>query len=505
MNRIAVIYIGVNIIKITLSEIQENGYFQIIDELKERISFDYDILYNKSVSKEKMSTAISILKSYKSLCTISEVNKIIAIASNEFEKAENSKEFLTLVNDTLNVSPCLLSYKDEIYYNYISAINSIYIKDGLIINIRSNSTIIANIKNSEISNMAIIPYGCINLSYKYNLIDRISTEDVEKATNLIKHELSKLDWLNSIETTTIIAMGESFKSFAKIDRGRKKFPLNNSNNYIMNGLDIHEIYNTVKCKNLKLRKSIQGLSIEKSYIIVGASIIANELVKRFNMEDITICTRDLNQGVLFEYLDKNYNKSKDILDYSIEGIMDNLNVNKTHALHVYKISNTLFNELKVLHKLNDSYINILKTASLLHDCGISIDYYNHHKHSFYIILNSYINGLNQKELLMSALTAAYHRNNTYEPPLAPYSAIINKLDIKIVEKLGVILKLSESLDRSLEGAVKKIDVNIKDTEVELILYSDLKLDLEIRQALRVKDKFKEIYNKDLVIIKKMGH
>lgn len=505
MNRIAVIYLGVNIIKVTLSEVQENGYFQIIDELKERIPFDYDIAYTKSVSKEKLSTAISILKSYKSLCTISGANKIIAIISNEFEKANNSKDFLHIVNDILKVPPCLLSAKDEIHYNYISAINSVYIENGLLINIRSNSTIIANIKNKEISNIAIIPYGCINLSCKYNLIDRISVESVENATTLIKNEISKLSWLDSIDTTTVIAMGESFKSFAKIDRLRKKFPLNNSNNYIMNGLDIHEIYNMVKCKNFKMRNSISGLSFEKAHIIVGASIIANELINKIKIDDITICTRDLSQGVLFEYLDNNYSKSNDILDYSIEGIMDNLNVNKAHALHVYKISNTLFNELKSLHKLNNSYIKILKTASLLHDCGISIDYYNHHKHSFYIILNSYINGLNQKELLMSALTAAYHRNNSYEPPLPPYSTIINKLDINIVEKLGVILKLSEGLDRSLEGAVKRIDVKITDSKVEMILYSNLKLDLEIRQALRVKDKFKEIYNRDLLIIKKMEH
>ena len=30
---------------------------------------------------------------------------------------------------------------------------------------------------------------------------------------------------------------------------------------------------------------------------------------------------------------------------------------------------------------------------MLHDCGISINYQNHHKHSLYIILNSFINKL----------------------------------------------------------------------------------------------------------------
>lgn len=501
MNRIGVISIGLNSIKVVLSEIQENGYFTIIDELKEIIPFDYDLSCHQSISKNNIDTALSILKSYKSLCTISGANKIISVMSNEFRKSSNSEEFFSKIRNVLDNPPCLLSDKDEAYYLYLSAINSIYIDDGLIINIRSTSTLIFELKNGKIYNLAILPYGSINLSYQYNLTDIISREDFDTATNIIKEELSKINWLKNASTKKVIAMGEAFKNFAKVDRFRKKYPLTNSNNYIMNNSDIHDLYNILKCKNLKLRNSIKGISKERAPIIVGSSIIANELLNALNIDNFMVCTRDLNQGILYDYLDTNFNKSEDILDSSIEGIMDTLNINKNHALHVLKISQKLFTELKPIHKLDDSYMNILKTSALLHDCGISVDYYNHHKHSFYIIINSYISGLSQRELLMSAFTAAYHRNNTFEPSIAQYSSIINKLDLNIIEKLGVLLKLAEGLDRSLEGAVKDIKVVIHEDSVQLILSSPLELDLEIRQVLRSADKFKEIYNKYLVVKK----
>ena len=165
------------------------------------------------------------------------------------------------------------------------------------------------------------------------------------------------------------------------------------------------------------------------------------------------------------------------------------------------ISMKLFQALKPLHKLGDNFNNIIKTASILHDCGTSIDYYNHHRHSFYIILNSYINGLTHKELLMSAAISASHRNNSYHLPLPSFCSMINKLDLKVIDELGVILKIAEGLDRSLEGAVNDLQVSITEDSVIIKVFSNTDLYLEIKQAQRATRKFKDVYNKNLIIEK----
>ncbi|MDZ4941465.1 Ppx/GppA family phosphatase, partial [Clostridium perfringens] len=121
------------------------------------------------------------------------------------------------------------------------------------------------------------------------------------------------------------------------------------------------------------------------------------------------------------------------------------------------------------------------------------------KHSFYIILNSYINGLTQKEVLMSAAIAASHRFNSYQTPLAPFSSVINQLDLRSVKLIGVLIKIAEGLDRSLVGAVKNLNFNFDEETVTLKVSSDIDVDFEIRQALRASEKFKEIYGKELII------
>ena len=91
--------------------------------------------------------------------------------------------------------------------------------------------------------------------------------------------------------------------------------------------------------------------------------------------------------------------------------------------------------------------------------------------------------------------------NGYEGHAARLMDELNRLDVKHVEYLGVILKLAEGLDRGLTGHVENVDVIINEDTVNLKLYSEYDLELELRQARRSSKVFEEVYNKNLVIEK----
>ena len=103
---------------------------------------------------------------------------------------------------------------------------------------------------------------------------------------------------------------------------------------------------------------------------------------------------------------------------------------------------------------------------------------------------------------MSAAIAASHRFNNYQIPVPQFSSIINKLDLKAIYEIGALLKIAEGLDRSLVSSVKDVEVTLNDEEVIILLSSPLNLDVEIHQALRARDFFREVYDRDLIIRKK---
>ena len=499
MKRIGVIDIGANSVTLTLNEVEENGYFRPIDELKTSVRLCQDLVDNDKISEEKLNITLSNLRVFKSMCQVSGAEKIIAIATESFRSASNSDSLINLIKDELDIDVTILNIEKEIYYNFLGVSNTIYFDNSLIVDIEGTATHLAWVKNAKIEKYHSIPVGTLNLTSKYHLQDRILREDLENAVSNINNLLNECNWLKEYKFDSIIGVGGTITCLGQIDRIRKRYPFGVAHNYTLNDIDVHDVYNLLKSKNLKQRKMVEGLPRERADIIVAGLCIFQNILTHTGISDIITSSRGLREGIMYEYIEDKYNYNKDMLTFSINGIMNKLNINKNHAHHVYCIAQKLYEELKPLHKLNDCYLKVLKTSSLLHDCGISIDYYNHHRHSFYIILNSYINGLTQKELFLSASVAACHRNNQYHIPFPQFCSIINKIDVNTIEYMGAILRIAEGLDRSLEGAVKDINVIITQESVKLELKSNLNLELEIRQAMRSAYSFKEIFNRTLLI------
>lgn len=501
MNRIGVIDIGANSVRLMLTEVEDSGYFRVIDELNSSVRLCYDLIDTDEISNEKIDETLSILRSYKSLCTVSGAKEIIAIATEAFRIAKNKDVLIKRISDELNINVIPLSDDEEVYYTFLGINHSIYVENSLVVDIGGGSTHIAWIKDNDIKESVTLPIGTINLTYKFNLQDRILREDIESATKYVNSFLKEIPWLTNEDFKSVIGVGGTIRALGKIDRIKKRYPFDINHQYILSDIDLHDSYNLLKSKDLKQRRKIEGLSYDRSDLIVGGATIIHNILNQLDHQSLVISGSGLREGIMYEYINTHFNPIEDILDYSINGIIDSLKINKSHANHVYYLVQKLFDSLKPLHHLGSEYSNIIKTASMLHDCGTSIDYYNHHKHSFYIILNSYINGLTHKENLISAAIAASHRNNSYHLPIPQFCSIINRLDVNVIETIGVILRISEGLDRSLEGAVQDLSVEITDDYVKILLISELDLEFEVRQALRASSKFEEVYHRKLIIEK----
>ena len=121
---------------------------------------------------------------------------------------------------------------------------------------------------------------------------------------------------------------------------------------------------------------------------------------------------------------------------------------------------------------------------MLHDCGMRIKYYNHQRHSCYMILNSTIYGVSHREIVLAAFTACCHKKediNAYN--WNQFRDILQEEDIEIVKRLGVMLRIAESLDRSHAGVVKGINCDIIGDSLIMKTQVEGDASLEIRAAL----------------------
>ena len=191
----------------------------------------------------------------------------------------------------------------------------------------------------------------------------------------------------------------------------------------------------------------------------------------------------------------------DILGHSIYTLLHHFNMNIQHAEHVFDLSMQLFKQVKVIHKLPRPYVKILRVASMLHDIGSSMKFYDHHKHSMYMILNSNLYGIPQKDLIMAALVAGLHYKDGLEQlDVQKYLDLLNEEEIIAVRKLGVIVRIAECFDRSCGGAIVGISCDVLGDSVILKTKSQGDCTLEIKDALTALGDFKRAFKKNLEIL-----
>ncbi len=88
----------------------------------------------------------------------------------------------------------------------------------------------------------------------------------------------------------------------------------------------------------------------------------------------------------------------------------------------------------------------LQVAGLLHEIGGFVSNRSHHKHSYYLIANSEIFGLNREEITLVAHVARYHRRSGPKPSHLEYMALPREARVT-VNKLAALLRVADALAR----------------------------------------------------------
>ena len=136
-------------------------------------------------------------------------------------------------------------------------------------------------------------------------------------------------------------------------------------------------------------------------------------------------------------------------------------------------------------------------AACLHDIGMSVDYDDHHKHSRYLVLNAGLPGFTPAEVAVIAQAARYHRKGTPSPgPMAP---LLDDRDAARLDRLAVLLRLAEDLERSRDQSVREAHLEPDGDALRLVLVADGDAAVPRWAAAREVDVFARAFDRRLVV------
>jgi len=506
VEKIAVIVVYTYIAKIVIANVAQDNYFSICDMEVEPIIPGLEMDDDHFLKKNQIAPITSILKNFRKICDMYSVTKTIAVATFvKDSKPMNLYSFFDEMFVTCGFRFSLLSHEEQNNAIYTGIINSYDVPKALIVYIGADNIRLIHYNRRTVLNQAYIPVGPRDLINMYSLGKMDKKDAFEKVIKYVKANLSDYDWLKTIEPEyTVVGNGPYFEDLAKMDRNYTKYPLDKDDGYVLNMPNIDHILEQIKALELNENKRLKGLKEPRADIFAFSIQIIKTIMDYVQKDSAIVATRSLVEGLLFNVvtpitLEK---PNSDIVGFSVMAQTAVFEADSTkHNEQVYNLSMLLFKQLRVLHKLSRGYVKILRVASYMHDVGKRINYKNHARHSYEVVLNSEIYGFTHRELILASFVASLHSGGDIKmSEWAKYSGILTIDDVDAVKKLGIILRLAECFDRTKNNVVVDINCDILGDSVIMKTITTSDATYEIQRGMEISRDFEKIYHKKLEIL-----
>ena len=484
MQRIAIIDIGSNSARLVISHIYKNGAYNMVYNQKEALRLSQKVDGQNLLTEEAFASTIDTMRSFAHMCKIYQADKTIAVATAAIRNAANGADLVAKVAEQTGIQLHIISGKTEAYISYLGVINTLDVKNGIIFDLGGGSTELILFKNRKILESVSLPLGAVNTTGMFNIRNEMPANLYNDLNAFIMSRLNQYPWLKQ-NNLPLIGVGGTARTVAKIIQRAKKYPAVKIHNYAYPVQTFRSFFNKLRLTNLEQRKKISGLSTERSDIILAGSSIISCLLEATGAKKLITSGCGLREGLFYDYYSKSNNVpliAKNILERSRENTLRLFESDTGHARHITKLALAMFDGWMELHKVRKSYRRLLETAALLHDIGITINFYSHARHSAYMIQNAKLFGLTHKEQIITSAVAGWHNGvskNYFKSRF--YKDMLTESNWKLINKLSLLLALAESLDYSEMRMVHTLTPSFNKKNALLTIHAEHMPTIEMHQ------------------------
>jgi exopolyphosphatase / guanosine-5'-triphosphate,3'-diphosphate pyrophosphatase len=497
--RIGIIDLGSNTTRLVVMGYTPHHSFKLLDEVRETVRLAEGIGADGYLRPAPIERGIEAMKLFHSFCRSTGVTKILPVATSAVRDATNQAEFLARVARESGLKLRVLSAEEEAYYGYLGAANALNLSDAFLIDIGGGSAEVTAIRGRGFVHSFSQPAGVLRFTERYIRSDPISGREFKALEDAAAASFAGVDWLNDTSGTTLAGIGGTIRTLADIDQKARAYPLDRVHGYTYSRERLEEMIGMLRGMTLRQREEVPGLSRDRADLILAGAVILDQLMRRGNFADVTVSGQGLREGLFYEQflVGESPPLFSDMRGFSVQNLARIYNYEALHAAKVRDLSLSLYDQLRALHGYGEWERELLGYAANVHDIGVAVGYYDHHKHGAYLVMNSALQGFSHREIVILAMLVRAHRKG--DVVAYDYRDILHAGDGERIARLAALLRLAEYLERSKSQVVQSLHVEMGDP-IRVVTRSVGDATVEIWDANRRAGLFQKAFGKAIEIV-----
>lgn len=466
--RIAIVDLGSNSFRLVVFRAQPGGAFALTDEIREPVRLSAG-MSDGELQPDAISRGAAAVHTYAAFCRTTGVDEVVVAATSAVRDATNQADVLAAFAEQ-GMDARVLSTEEEAYYSYLGIVNSTTLEDGLFVDVGGGSVQVGRVSRRSLERTLSEPIGAVRMTEAFLRTPRSKRSELKALRRHVNDVLSHAGWL-APNGLPLVGTGGAVRTLAAMAQRASEYPLSEIHGFVLGRGTLGEIIETLFRLPIGQRQRVPGLKADRADIILAAAVTIDVVMERVGVAAISVCSQGLREGLFYERFLAPADPPlfPDVRRASVLNVALRYGYDRPHTQHVARLALEIFDgTARVgLHAADQLERELLWSAAMLHDIGVIVDYHDHHKHGFYLILNAGLPGFTHRELALVALLVRAHRKS---PPNFDWMRpVLDEGDEERFWRLASCLRLAEQLERDRAQVVHGVDIDGRGKTITLTL------------------------------------
>jgi exopolyphosphatase/guanosine-5'-triphosphate,3'-diphosphate pyrophosphatase len=510
MMRIAAIDVGSNSIHMIVAEARPDGHFIVLDREKEMVRLGEKSLVTGRLQKSAMERGIRTLKTFKSIASRHGVTRIRAVATSAVREAGNGGEFIQRIYDELGIRVSVISGREEarLIHLGVAQVEDLDGPPTLLLDIGGGSVEIVLAEKGRAPELHSLKLGVSRITEEFITTDPPRSKEIAKLEKYLRVQLEPA-LATAARRRVKRVIGTSGTALTLISMAAHRLGVHPGTQ--VHGLEVpaeavSRLRRGLLRADRETRLGMRGMDPKRVDLIIAGTVLADLVLRRVRATRIHACTWALREGLLQDYIAKHAKgieesaRIADVRRRSVFRLMRRFGSPQAHSEQVARLALRLFDQFRGRLGLRAESRGWLESAALLHDVGHLIEHEEHHRHSYYLIVNSELYGFQREEIEAIGQIALHHHRKGIPKPADAGGDPLPTDVWRQVKACAALLRLAEGLDRSHYGAVLDLKVRGRGPRVTVDLVShDAEGALDVWEARRRTDLLEKLLGAEVVL------
>jgi exopolyphosphatase/guanosine-5'-triphosphate,3'-diphosphate pyrophosphatase len=473
---LAALDIGTNSFHLVVARVlnDETKSYEVVAREKETIRLGHGGGDMKVLAPDAIERGIAALRRMKAVADIHGA-PVRAVATSAVREAENGDQFIGRARRESGIEVEVISGVEEARLIHLGVLQAVPVFDTrlLLVDIGGGSTEVLVGQRGETLAARSFKLGAVRLTDRFFPGGMVTPRAVDECRSYIRSILAAFEReVHEHGFDVAIASSGTAETVARMVNAVRDLPVPRTfNRFEFTVAELDGVVDALVAKRTPAaRTSVPGLEAARADIVVAGAFVLQCLAHAYGVSSFVFSEGALREGVLLDSIARRHGGQlhhlRDVARQSVDALAKRCDPDMVHSAHVAELALQLYDQTQPMHTLPAHCREYLEAAATLANVGLVIAHSKHHLHSYYVIRNSELAGLTDHEIELIATVARYHRKSSPKPSHHQFMQLSDEARV-VVRTLAAVLRVAIGLDRSYDGRVAGLRVQVRDATVRI--------------------------------------